>query len=197
MNIKRFALSALLALAAAMALAADPVLAPNAPKDKPTPIPSPERFERAIAPYVAHARATYPQAKKRFLAGLPVGQSFFLTARLSDRKGNVEQVFVAVKTIRDGVATGRRWNDVMHVEGFRRGDTFTFHEHEMIDWLITKPDGSEEGNAVGKFLDTYDGRQSRSLRRSLRVSECLWGRVSHCCVPGPFRHFRYDIYLIA
>ena len=82
MNIKRFALLALLTLLAAIALAADPVLAPNAPKDKPAPIPSPERFERAIAPYVAQARATYPQAKQRFLAGLPRGQSFFLTARL-------------------------------------------------------------------------------------------------------------------
>jgi hypothetical protein len=158
MNIKRVALFALLTLLAAMALAADPVLAPNAPKDKPSPIPSPDRFERAIAPYVTQARTTYPQAKQRFLAGLPAGQSFFLTARLSDRKGNVEQVFIAVRTIRDGIVSGRIWNDVMHVEGFRRGDSFTFPEREMVDWLITKPDGSEEGNAVGKFLDTYDGR---------------------------------------
>jgi hypothetical protein len=28
-------------------------------------------------------------------------------------------------------------------------------EAELLDWLITKPDGSEEGNVVGKFLDTY------------------------------------------
>jgi hypothetical protein len=26
-------------------------------------------------------------------------------------------------------------------------------EPVLIDWLITKPDGSEEGNVVGKFLD--------------------------------------------
>ena len=30
-------------------------------------------YDRAIAPYVAKARATYPGAKKRFLAGLPPG----------------------------------------------------------------------------------------------------------------------------
>jgi hypothetical protein len=27
-------------------------------------------------------------------------------------------------------------------------------EPVLIDWLITKPDGSEGGNVVGKFLDT-------------------------------------------
>ena len=26
---------------------------------------------------------------------------------------------------------------------------------EVLDWTISKPDGTEEGNFVGKFLDTY------------------------------------------
>jgi hypothetical protein len=33
-------------------------------------------YERAIAPYVAKARASYPSAKKRFQAGLPRGYTF-------------------------------------------------------------------------------------------------------------------------
>jgi len=147
-----------LLLVVASAHAADPVLAPNAPKDRPAPISSMERFDRAIAPYVKKARASYPQAKARYLAGLPAGQSFFLTTRVHDVAGSMEQVFIAVQSIHGGMVTGRIWSEVTHVKGFRNGQTYTFPEGEMLDWLITKPDGSEEGNVVGKFLDTYDGR---------------------------------------
>jgi hypothetical protein len=45
----------------------------KAPPDKPIPLNdnSAREYDKAIAPYVAKARATYPKAKKRFLAGLP------------------------------------------------------------------------------------------------------------------------------
>jgi hypothetical protein len=33
--------------------------------------------------------------------------------------------------------------------------SYAFAETEVMDWLISHPDGSEEGNFVGKFLDTY------------------------------------------
>lgn len=158
MPLKRLALSCILALLATAALAATPVLARNAPKDKPARIQSTDPFEKAIAPYVAQARATYPQARERFLAGLPKGQLFFLTTRIKDRKGNVAQTFIEVKAIQNGIVTGRISNDLIVVEGFRQGDTYAFPEREMIDWTIVKPDGSEEGNFVGKFLDTYDGK---------------------------------------
>jgi len=144
---------------AACCLAADPLLAPNAPKDQPFQQESTSQVDRAIAPYVAQARASYPQAKQRFLEGLPKGQHFFLTTRLKDRKDNVEQVFVAVQSIHDGQVRGKIWSDVMRAEGFRHGDAYSFPESDMIDWLITKPDGSEEGNFVGKFLDTYNSRK--------------------------------------
>jgi hypothetical protein len=163
-NIKNPALSilalsfVLLAALPAVALASDPVISANAPKDKATQIASWERFEKAIAPLVAKARASYPQAKKRYLAGLPAGQSFFLTARLSDPSGRIEQVFIAVDSIHDGKVSGRIWSDVLQVRRYRRGDTFSFREADLIDWLITKPDGSEEGNLVGNFLDTYTGK---------------------------------------
>jgi hypothetical protein len=42
----------------------------------------------------------------------------------------------------------------MIVSGFKLGQTYTFNESDLIDWFISKPDGSEEGNVVGKFLDT-------------------------------------------
>jgi hypothetical protein len=147
--------SALLACVATCGLAAEPALAPNAPKDKPVSGQSVAPLDKAIAPYVAQARASYPQAKQRFLAGLPKGQSFFLVTRITDNKGNMEQIFVAVQSISNGAVTGRVWSKINRVEGIRHGDGLTFPESRIIDWLITRPDGTEEGNFVGKFLDTY------------------------------------------
>lgn len=40
------------------------------------------------------------------------------------------------------------------VRQYRRGDHNELKEADLVDWLISKPDGSEEGNVVGKFLDT-------------------------------------------
>ena len=132
-------------------------LAPNAPTDQPQPVKSEEarKFEEAIKPYVEKARKTYPDAKRRFLAGLPSGQVFFLTATLHDSAGRWEQVFIEVKEINDGKVKGLIANDIGTVSGYALGDSYTFPESELLDWTISKPDGIEEGNFVGKFLDTY------------------------------------------
>jgi hypothetical protein len=134
-----------------------PTLAPNAAADKPQPVKSAElkAFEEAIKPYVEKARKTYPEAKERFLAGLPPKHFFFVTTRLHDPSGNWEQVFIAVKEIKDGVITGLIASDIQTVTGYKSGDKYSFPESELIDWTVSKPDGTEEGNFVGNFLDTY------------------------------------------
>lgn len=131
-------------------------LAPNAPKDQPVKANLVEKkFDEAIKPYVERARKTYPEAKERYLAGLPPQQVFFLTARLHDSTGRWEQVFIEVKEIKDGNIKGLIANDIEVVSGYKIGDSYTFPESELLDWTISKPDGTEEGNVVGKFLDTY------------------------------------------
>ena len=139
------------------ARAQDPHVAPNAPQDRPHAADSIRwaRLDSAMAPYVVQARATYPAAKRRYLAGLPAGQSLFLTTRLKDSAGRLEQVFIAVDSIRGPRVFGRIWSQVQLVQGFRLRQEYTFLEDEILDWLITKPDGTEDGNTVGKFLDTY------------------------------------------
>jgi uncharacterized protein YegJ (DUF2314 family) len=134
-----------------------PVLAPNAPVDKAQPVKSNQQkaFEEAIKPYVEKALKTYPAAKERFLAGLPAKHFFSVTTRLHDSAGHWEQVFIAVKEIKDGMITGLIASDIEVVSGYKAGDKYSFPESEVIDWTISKPDGTEEGNFVGKFLDTY------------------------------------------
>jgi hypothetical protein len=156
----RLVIVLLVALFSSAAFAQEPQLSPNAPKDVPGAIApgALPAFEEAIAPHVAEAMRTYPAAKAKFLAGLPDGQSFFVTTRLHDTSGNFEQVFIAVQRIEGGTISGRIWSQLNSVMSYRTGDVYTFSEADILDWLITHPDGSEEGNFVGKFLDSlYEG----------------------------------------
>ena len=147
----------LVGLAIALAPHARAQSAPDTPEDKPPSIGQQQAaaFEAAIAPYVADARRTYPAAKQRYRDGLPEGQTFYLTTRLRDPEGNREQAIILVQEIHEQRVTGIIVSEVQLVSGYKFGQPYSFHETEMIDWLITKPDGSEEGNVVGKFLDTY------------------------------------------
>ena len=163
----------LIFLFAASTVFGEPQVAPNAPKDKPAPIKEGKTsdFDRAIAPYVAKARSTYPEAKKRYLAGLPPKHTFFITTRLRDKAGKWEQAFIAVESIKAGQVTGLIWSDLTLVTGFKRGERYTFPEADMLDWLISKPDGTEEGNVVGIFLDTYQPGSEQTVREQLKDPE--------------------------
>src|SRR3954468_24342068 len=64
--------------------AALPELSANAPTDKPVAVngkEAAEERERAVAPYIAQGRRTYPDAKKRYLAGLGPDHHFYVMAR--------------------------------------------------------------------------------------------------------------------
>lgn len=153
----RFTLFFALFVFAASAIAQEPQVAPDAPQDQPTAVSRArlQKLDEAIKPYVAQAQESYPAAKKSFQAGLPEGQVFFVTARIKDASGKIEQVFIAVESYEGDTIHGRIRSDVIGVSGYRKGDAYSLPESEILDWLITHPDGSEEGNFVGKFLDTY------------------------------------------
>jgi hypothetical protein len=137
--------------------AQDPV-APNARRDQPlTAFNGSEamRMFFAMEPYIAHARASWPEAKRRFLDGLPRQHTLFVTTRLRDANGRIEQVFVAVDSIVAKRIHGRIWSQILVVDGYRLQQPYDFAEEDLIDWMIARPDGTEEGNVVGRFLDTF------------------------------------------
>jgi hypothetical protein len=120
-------------------------------------------YDKAIAPYIAKARATYPAAKKRFLEGLPPGYLFSVWIRLTqnDKKSGrlrYEDVFVAVDSIRNGIVRGRINNKILLLTNHKEGEWISIPESEIKNWLILRPDGVEEGNPVGKFMDHYKPR---------------------------------------
>jgi hypothetical protein len=134
---------------------------PKAPPDKPLHANAQQaaELEHAVQPYITKAHKTYPAAKRRFLAGLPPKHLFSLATKLWDRSHTrFEVVFVVVEAIRDGAVTGRLASHTKQPVGYDFGDRISFPESQVMDWTILHPDGTEEGNVVGKFLDTYKPR---------------------------------------
>jgi hypothetical protein len=118
-----------------------------------------EALKRAIAPLSAAGRASFPAARARFERGLPSHETFFVSTWLHDSAGRQELVFVAVDSITGTQAAtriaGRIWSPVEVVRGYTYRQPYTFAGDDLVDWMIARPDGSEEGNEVGKFMDTY------------------------------------------
>jgi uncharacterized protein YegJ (DUF2314 family) len=119
-----------------------------------------EAYDRAIAPYVAKARASYPSAKKRYLAGLPSGYTFavWITLYQNDEKTREhrhEDVFVAVEQIKNGTIRGYISNNLDLLTNYKKGQKIEFPESDVKNWVILRPDGTEEGNDVGKFLEHW------------------------------------------
>ncbi len=178
-------------------------VAPNAAKDQTIEIRRDEtaKLNEAIKPYIELAKKSYDKAKDSFLKGLPTKQSFFITTRLHDKEGRYEQVFVAVSEIRASVIKGIIASDIQLVSGFKVGDKYSFPESDLIDWTISKPDGSEEGNFVGKFLDTYQsnhGDDATVWRNQPATPERMSQRIEETALKyqdrGPVgRGILYDI----
>jgi hypothetical protein len=115
-----------------------------------------EAFLKAEEPYIAKGRSTYPAARKRFLAGLPNGWRFEVRKRLRDPGGfPAEEVFIEVDAIKKGKVYGRIGSEIGAVHGYHQWQPISFRESDVLDWTIVHPDGREEGNYVGKFIDTY------------------------------------------
>src|SRR5215210_530372 len=134
----------LLLIRASMLVGQEPQVSNNAPPDQPVSTSTDEqlrRMEAAVAPYVTQARATYPQAKARYLVGLPSHESFFVTVKLRDTLGHSEMVFLAVDSLARDSIFGRIWNQIGVVRGYHLRDRLAIREAELLDWLITKPDG--------------------------------------------------------
>jgi hypothetical protein len=132
------------------------------PRDAPTAFMAradEDSMRAATALAVAQARRTYPAARTRYLRGLPAGHHLFVTALLRDDLGRTEQVFIAVDSLARGRAFGRISSDIGLVRGYRSGQPYSLAEGDLLDWTVQRPDGTEEGNAVGLAMEAYQSRR--------------------------------------
>jgi hypothetical protein len=128
------------------------------PEDPGLQFDNPATLDSIIVPYVAMAHRTYPDAKARFLKGLPTGDKFLITTRVFDKLGNFQQIFVEVSSIKDGKVTGYVAMAGGNIPSLTQGSPFNCVEEDILDWCIIKPDGQQEGNVIGKFLDVVRER---------------------------------------
>lgn len=113
------------------------------------------KIDAAIKPYIEAARKTLPAAKERYQKGLPKGQKFYVTIKLKNPDSpRTEQSFVEVNSWTGNTISGTIANEIS-MPGYKAGDKIKCADADVLDWTISKEDGSEEGNVVGKFLDTY------------------------------------------
>jgi hypothetical protein len=49
----------------------------------------------------------------------------------------------------------------MGASGYKNADPYRFPESAIIDWTISRPDGTEEGKVVGKFVENYQKQHSK------------------------------------
>ncbi len=130
-------------------------LAENAPQDKPVAGADMKKLDDAIAPYVAQARSTLPGIKQRFTKGLKQHEVLFVTIRLYGPDNKFEGVYLEVKTWKGTHISGLLATLPDLIKGHQIGEKIVAEEKDIYDWTISRPDGTEEGNFVGKFLDTH------------------------------------------
>lgn len=109
--------------------------------------------DRVLAPHIAAARQTLPGVKQRFLAGLPRGSTLFVTIALQDAR-NKENAYVTVERWSGAQISGIMATELRTVRRYRMGEPLVVSEQDVIDWTITSATGKEEGNFIGKFIDS-------------------------------------------
>jgi len=111
-------------------------------------------FEEALWPYVRKAQASLPRIKQGYQRGLAEGETLYVVVRLPE-PGGFEQAYVEVQDWQGAELLGVIASRLRPGSPYRIGDLISFKESAVLDWVITKPDGYEEGNFVGRFLEKY------------------------------------------
>jgi hypothetical protein len=114
--------------------------------------------ERAMVALIRESQAELPHIRKRFEAGLREGEFLYLTVRLFHPDQSFEQAFVRVTEWTDQDVTGVMASELIGFTEPKRGDVLKFLESTAIDWTVTGPGGTEEGNRLGHYLESR-GRQ--------------------------------------
>ena len=115
-------------------------------------------MSKLIAPYIEKARATFPEVKKKFIAGDYVREKRQLDVQieLTDKNGDREMVFIVVTQCLGNRFQGIIVNDIQLLKEYKNGDTLSFSQDQVKNWVVVDSKGNEEGNFVGKAIEAFD-----------------------------------------
>ena len=163
--------------------------APSISRDPPSPESASGSHDQGLAkldPRSVLARAKFPEAKRRFLKGLPRGYKLYVLSVV----GGIPDV---VEKIESGKIFGRWPENVQAVDYEERTRVYTYPEEDMADWAIVRPDGvTEAGDFTGMairenvrmiLLRPGNGKTCDDARRVLD-SAAEKGAVSLCARLG-------------
>jgi hypothetical protein len=131
----------------------EPFLLPGPARAEEPATTAADRFVARLSPFARQARATYADARRRFLAGLGPEESLYLMVVVRDDRGFFELAYVKVEHIEGTRAFGHVASNIVLVRGYARWGRIRVDEEELVDWMIAKPDGTAEGHIIGKYLD--------------------------------------------
>lgn len=129
------------------------------PKDNPMKVREGNQDEvaRMLEPYLEMSKRTFPEVKKKYLAGVYQKERRVLQVqiKLTDKDGRSETPFVKVISCKGDFFKGTINNNMNLVREYAYGDTVSFMQNEIVNWVVQDAEGNEEGNFVGKAIDVY------------------------------------------
>jgi hypothetical protein len=135
---------------------------------------------------VDRARATYPEARERFLAGLPEGHVLDIAAKITDAKGHVKEILITAVEIKDGWVTGHRPDEMDESWEEYLAEPHTFREEDITDWVIVRPNGVTEGNfrpsyRRGWFTSSLSGTGATCSQAELALEAATRNEAASTC----------------
>lgn len=110
------------------------------------------RADSALAEPLQQARRTLSTARKRYAAGLPGGAKCLVMVRVQASDTSFREVQARVIGWRNGAV--QALISAAPTASIAELRPVSFPEAAVLDWTILAANGREEGNFVGKYLDT-------------------------------------------
>ena len=112
------------------------------------------RAQAALADPLREALRTLPAAKKRFQVGLPQGDQLLLSVRVQATDTSFRQASARVLGWHGSNIQALLLPSPAGATGLAEPLPVSFPETAVVDWTLLRASGREEGNYVGRHLDT-------------------------------------------
>jgi uncharacterized protein YegJ (DUF2314 family) len=118
-----------------------------------------EHTSELLAVSARQKKKLLEQVKPRWLKHHAPGDTLLVKAPFKKPSGGSEWMWVEVTTWRRGVISGTLQNDPYEVTNLKAGARVEVKEDDVFDYLLTRADGSEEGNETAPLLEEQEDRQ--------------------------------------
>jgi uncharacterized protein YegJ (DUF2314 family) len=109
--------------------------------------------DEAILEASERAKARLPELQKLFKKGLEPGFSLLLKAPFTTDTGGTEWMWIEVTAWNNTDITGVLQNEPYEVSSLEAGAIVTVNQEDIFDYILSKPDGTYDGNETGKLME--------------------------------------------